>query len=119
VHINRKGLIVDSEAQFFKVLADPTRLRLAILLAIKGEVCVCELAGALGEPQYKVSRHLGIMRAEDMVKVRREGTWMHYRLRDPASELERCLFDCFRDCLKTHAVVQDDLKRLKKGSCCK
>lgn len=110
---------MDSEAQFFKVLADPTRLRLAILLAIKGEVCVCELAGALDEPQYKVSRHLGIMRSNDLVQVRRNGTWMYYRLRDPASELERCLFDCFRDCLKTHAAVRSDLKRLGKNTCCK
>lgn len=110
---------MDSEAQFFKVLADPTRLRLAILLAIKGEVCVCELAGALDEPQYKVSRHLGIMRSNGLVEVRRNGTWMYYRLRDPAGELERCLFDCFRDCLKTHTAVRSDLKRLEKVTCCK
>ncbi len=110
---------MDFEAQFFKVLSDATRLRLAIILAIKGEVCVCELAGALDEPQYKVSRHLGIMRADGLVKVRRAGTWMHYRLRDPASELERCLFDCFRDCLKAHSAVRGDLKRLDKVTCCK
>lgn len=109
---------MDSESQLFKVLADPIRLRLAVLLAIKGEVCVCELAGALDEPQYKVSRNLGIMRSNDLVEVRRKGTWMYYRLRDPASELERCLFDCFRDCLQTHAAIRSDLKRFRKATCC-
>jgi len=108
---------VDSESQLFKVLADPIRLRLAVLLAIKGEVCVCELAGALDEPQYKISRNLAIMRSNGLVEVRRNGTWMYYRLRDPASELERCLFDCFRDCLRTHAAIRADLKRFHKATC--
>ena len=38
---------MNKEAALFKVLADPTRLRLAILLAIKGETCVCMLADGL------------------------------------------------------------------------
>ena len=48
---------MDQEAAFFKVLSEPIRLRLMILLAIKGRTCVCQLAEALDEPEYKVSRH--------------------------------------------------------------
>lgn len=33
------------EAALFKALCDPIRLRLAVLLAIRGEICVCELSG--------------------------------------------------------------------------
>ena len=106
-----------TEAQFFKILADPTRLRLAVMLSIMGEMCVCELVEALGEPQYKVSRHLGIMRSENLVKARRDGTWMHYSLRKPSNELEKCLLDCFRDCLKAHPTIRSDLKRLRKAEC--
>jgi len=67
-----------NETALFKVLADPTRLRLAVLLSIRGEKCVCQLVEALNEPGFKISRHLGIMRSAGMVDVRREGTWMHY-----------------------------------------
>ncbi|HPI33500.1 MAG TPA: metalloregulator ArsR/SmtB family transcription factor, partial [candidate division Zixibacteria bacterium] len=41
----------------FKALADPTRLRLLVLLTA-GELCVGDLAATLGLPQPTVSRHL-------------------------------------------------------------
>jgi ArsR family transcriptional regulator, arsenate/arsenite/antimonite-responsive transcriptional repressor len=105
------------ESALFKVLADPIRLRLAVLLAIKGETCVCMLAQALDEPDFKVSRHLGIMRSSGMVEARREGTWMHYQLAKPRHRLEECLQTCFRDCLVEHKTVKADLKRLEKATC--
>ena len=108
---------MEYEAALFKVLADPTRLRLAVLLSIQGETCVCVLAEALEEPDFKVSRHLGIMRSAGMVKARREGTWMHYKLVEPRTDLEKCLQECFRDCLVDHKTITADLKRLKKVTC--
>jgi ArsR family transcriptional regulator len=103
------------EAELFRVLADPTRLRLAALLAIRGETCVCKLAEAMDEPDFKISRHLGIMRAAGMVEARREGTWMFYTLSKPRHRLEQCLQDCFRDCLQEHERVKTDLKRLGRA----
>ena len=110
---------MQEEASLFKVLADPTRLRLAALLAIQGETCVCMLAQALDEPDFKVSRHLGIMRSAGMVEARREGTWMHYKLAQPRHRLEKCLQECFRDCLADHKTVKADTKRLKRATCAK
>ena len=107
------------EASLFKVLADTTRLRLAVLLAIQGETCVCMLAEALEVPDFKVSRHLGIMRSAGMVEARREGTWMHYKLAEPRRRLERCLQECFRDCLADQKTVKADMKRLAKAACAK
>ena len=104
-------------ATLFKVLGDQTRLRLAVLLAIKGETCVCMLAKALDESDFKVSRHLGIMRSAGMVKARREGTWMHYKLAQPRHRLEECLQMCLRDCLADHKTIKADLKRLEKATC--
>ena len=57
------------EAELFKILGDPIRLRLASLLAVQGETCVCHLAHALGEPDYKVSRHLAVMRSSGLVEA--------------------------------------------------
>ncbi len=108
---------MENEAAFFKLLADPTRLRLAVLLSIEGETCVCELAEALDAPEYKISRHLGIMRSAGAVKTRREGTWMFYKLSNARNRLEECLQECFRDCLADHKTVKTDMKRLAKATC--
>ncbi|OPZ22813.1 MAG: hypothetical protein BWZ10_00231 [candidate division BRC1 bacterium ADurb.BinA364] len=105
------------EAALFKALADPIRLRLAALLAIRGETCVCDLAQALDEPDYKISKHLTVLRSAGMVDSRREGAWMQYRLAESRSELESCLQQCFRDCLSGHATVRKDLERLANRTC--
>ena len=108
---------MENEAAFFKVLSDPTRLRLAVLLSIQGETCVCELAEALNAPEYKISRHLGIMRSAGLVEAKRQGTWMYYQLSKAQNRLEECLQDCFRDCLADHQTVKADLKQLSKSTC--
>ena len=108
---------MNPEADLFKALADPTRLRLAVLLAIRGETCVCELAAALDEPEYKVSRHLAILRMKGLVAARRQGAWMHYRLVTGRTRLESCLQTCFREALNDHPTVIEDLDRLKTANC--
>ena len=108
---------MENEAALFKILADPTRLRLAVLLSIQGETCVCGLAEALDAPEYKISRHLGIMRSAGLVEAKREGIWMHYKLSKARNRLEECLQECFRDCLANHKTVKKDMKRLSKATC--
>jgi ArsR family transcriptional regulator len=108
---------MQEEAALFQALSDPTRLRLVVLLAIRGETCVCDLAEALAEPDYKISRHLGILRSAGVVHVRRDGAWMHYQLSEARSDLEKCLQACFRDCLNSHPTTREDLKRLGKSAC--
>jgi len=108
---------MENEAAVFKVLADPTRLRLMVLLSIQGETCVCKLAEALNAPDFKISRHLGIMRSAGLVEARREGTWMHYKLSNARNRLEECLQQCFRECLAAHPTVKADMKRLSKATC--
>ena len=108
---------MQEEADLFKALSDPTRLRLVVLLAMHGEVCVCAMAEALDEPDFKISRHLRVLRAAGIVATRREGTWMHYRLAEPRARLEACLQACFRDCLADHETVVADAARLRKATC--
>jgi ArsR family transcriptional regulator len=66
--------------EFFKLLADTTRLRCLLLLQSEGELCVCELIYAIGESQPKISRHLAHLRKSGLVVDRKEGLWVHYRL---------------------------------------
>ncbi len=63
----------------FKALSDETRLRVVKLLA-SGELCVCHIVAALDMSQSKISFHLKILKEAGLVKDRREGKWMHYRL---------------------------------------
>jgi ArsR family transcriptional regulator len=62
------------------LLGDPARRCILALLAVEGEVCVCEFVAALQELQPSVSRHLALLRDGGWITSRREGTWMHYRL---------------------------------------
>ena len=62
------------------LIGDPTRRCMLALLAVEGEVCVCEFVAAFEEAQPGVSRNLGLLRDGGWITSRREGTWMHYRL---------------------------------------
>lgn len=66
--------------QFFRAVADPTRLRMLMLLVTEGELCVCELTHALDEIQPKISRHLAQLRESGVVLDRRQGQWIYYRI---------------------------------------
>lgn len=65
---------------FTRTLADPTRLRILMLLLQKEELCVCHLTKILEMVQPKVSRHLAVLRENKLLLDRRNGLWIHYRL---------------------------------------
>ncbi|ROR32007.1 metalloregulator ArsR/SmtB family transcription factor [Inmirania thermothiophila] len=64
--------------ELFRALADGTRLRLVLLLAAEGELCVCELTHALDLAQPRISRHLALLRDLGILEARREGQWVFY-----------------------------------------
>jgi ArsR family transcriptional regulator, arsenate/arsenite/antimonite-responsive transcriptional repressor len=66
--------------QFYKCLADETRLRCLLLIAQEQELCVCELTQAINEIQPKVSRHLAQLRKCELLLDRRQGQWVFYRI---------------------------------------
>ena len=68
-----------SKERFFKALSDSTRLRIVKILAER-EMCVCEIMVALDLTQPNASHHLNILEHEGVVRKRREGKWVLYRL---------------------------------------
>jgi ArsR family transcriptional regulator len=68
-------------AEIGGALADPTRFRLIGALA-EGEMCVCDLAAALGMQQSAVSHQLRLLRHLGLVRTRREGRVVYYALDD-------------------------------------
>jgi ArsR family transcriptional regulator len=69
-----------SPIEFFKCLADDTRLRSLLLIEREGELCVCELTAALSLSQPKISRHLALLRKQELLLDRRQGQWVFYRI---------------------------------------
>jgi ArsR family transcriptional regulator len=68
-------------SRIFKALADPIRLRILLLLASEGELCVCDLMAVMDLPQSTVSRHLAYLKRACWLDGRRQGVWMYYRIR--------------------------------------
>lgn len=66
--------------QLFKILSDETRLGIVLLLKQLGELCVCDLCTGLEESQPKISRHLAMLRECGLLRDRKQGKWVHYRL---------------------------------------
>ena len=69
-------------AAAFRVIADPTRLRLLSLLANSpdGEACVCNLVEPLGLSQPTVSHHLKLLYEAGLLGREKRGLWVYYRL---------------------------------------
>ena len=68
-------------AELFKVFGDSTRIRILFVLS-SAEVCVCDLAEALGMTQSAISHQLKILKSSKLVKSRREGKSVFYSLAD-------------------------------------
>jgi DNA-binding transcriptional ArsR family regulator len=72
---------VTAVADVFKLLGDPTRVRLVDALT-HGERCVCDLATLVGLTESAVSHQLRLLRASRLVRVRRAGRLAFYSLDD-------------------------------------
>jgi ArsR family transcriptional regulator, lead/cadmium/zinc/bismuth-responsive transcriptional repressor len=72
---------VGALADIFKVLGDPTRVRILDVLS-RGELCVCHLARTLGLTESAVSHQLRLLRNTRIVRSRREGRQIYYSLDD-------------------------------------
>ena len=63
-----------------KVIAEPTRLRIILMLQRYEELCVCHLQESLRLSQPKISRHLKPLRDNSLVSVRKDGQWVYYSI---------------------------------------
>lgn len=87
--------------QFFKLLADETRVRCLLVIAREQKVCVAELTEALNESQPKVSRHLALLRASGVIVDTRQGN------------------GCFTACLTSFPAGCESKFRLVDSNCLK
>lgn len=111
-----KPVQIEDASSLLKLLGDKTRLTIIALL-LKEECCVCEFVEILKMSQPGISQHIKKLKAVDLVKERRQGQWIFYRLNTDA-ELYPLL-----ESVAAHLPDQGDkLKDLEKNGlrvCCK
>jgi DNA-binding transcriptional ArsR family regulator len=73
--------VVELIAYRFRVIGEPTRIRLLELLR-EGELTVAELVERTGATQQNVSKHLGVLLQAGIVGRRKQGVCAHYRIAD-------------------------------------
>ena len=99
-------------ADRFQALADPTRLRIVMLLRLV-ELSVGELAQVLGQSQPRVSRHLKILADAGVLERRKEGSWVFLTLAEPEGvEPMFGLIDAWSD-PGTRALLGGDSARIE------
>ncbi len=84
-----------SAVSLFKLLADPNRLRIALLLS-EEELFVCQLMAILGISQPLVSRDLRQLDQAGLVRSLRRGKQVFYTLRDDLPPLPRAVLESLR-----------------------
>ena len=100
--------IYELQAQVSKTMAHP--LRLAILHSLKdGEKTVNDLTEITGASQSNVSQHLALMRQRDIVKTRKEGSNIYYRVSSPKIS-QAC--DMVRDVILEQLSQKQELAKI-------
>ena len=86
--INQKELY-ELHADFCKFMGNAIRIEILFLLG-ENEMCVDELATAMGVKVPNASQHLAIMREKGVVHSRREGNKIYYSISNPKT-LQACI----------------------------
>jgi ArsR family transcriptional regulator len=101
---------LDTIAQRFQALSDPTRLQLLRRLR-HGERCVCDLMDVLDAAQSRLSFHLRVLKDAGLVTDRRDGRWAYYRVVPEALEE-------IQEYVEDFAPKYRVLPLAKEGACC-
>ena len=99
---------------FFQALSDQTRIRvIRLLVESKEEACLCELADSLDEPEYKLSRHIKILKQSGLLLTEKDGRWIYHRLNQGDRHLHS-LFKFIRELPDSENIFEADSKRFEK-----
>ncbi|MBQ8850399.1 MAG: winged helix-turn-helix transcriptional regulator [Clostridia bacterium] len=72
---------IEGMCSFFKVMSDPTRLRILTEL-MDGKLCVMHISERVGMSQSAISHQLAVLRKADLVKMTRNGKTAVYSISD-------------------------------------
>ena len=103
----------------FQALSERIRIRIIRLLAdCRSEACLCDLAESLDEPDYKLSRHLKVLRQTGLLDAEKDGRWIYHSLnRGTASLVDLYKFvQTLPDTDKQFAIDRKKFEARKKSS---
>lgn len=103
------NVVVNQLVKVFHALSDETRFRiLCCLFACKDkDLCVCELADCLRLKLSTLSSHLNILKNAGLASIRKDGTWVYYRVGDSIPNF-------VIEAIKSGEVAEEDSKRLDR-----
>jgi ArsR family transcriptional regulator, arsenate/arsenite/antimonite-responsive transcriptional repressor len=104
---------MDAPLLVLKALADRNRLRMVAALTERGELCACQLTELSGVAGATVSRHLSLLVQAGVAESRKEGRWVHYRLRPGVAD-KGPLAKWLREALADSPDVERDRKALDR-----
>lgn len=109
----RNLMDLQAATQHLRLLSDPTRVRLLLLLD-REELSVAELAGIMQLAQPRVSTHLARLKEAGLVADRRDGVFVYYRI--TAAAPDRALDELWHLLRKNtnDPLVQQDLERVQQ-----
>ena len=102
---------MNSTVARLKALADPTRLRIVNLLAVRA-LCVCSIEQLLGVSQTAASRHLARLQAAGILDSERRAQWVYYSLDERFASHHADLLDYLRREADEDAQLREDRARL-------
>jgi ArsR family transcriptional regulator, arsenate/arsenite/antimonite-responsive transcriptional repressor len=105
---------IQSITGLFESLSDENRIRIINLLLLSPRLCVADLEYVLKIPQTRVSRHLGYLRARQVVEPKREGTFMYYSLGSEVNAQSQLLAS-FKQLFGKAPRLLSDVERLLEG----
>ncbi len=110
-------LVTVEPEEVFQALADPIRLRIVRLMSLTDEEsCLCELVDTLHEPQYKLSKHLKILKQAGLLSTQKEGRFIYHRLVKQPAYLES-IYEAIRALPDPDRIFKNDLKRFRARMC--
>lgn len=71
---------MDTTLSLIKSISDRNRLRILSALLVHNELCACQITEFLGVAGATASRHLGVMVNAGILKNRKQGRWIYFRI---------------------------------------
>ena len=104
---------MDKTLSIIKAISDKNRLRILSALLFYDELCACQITEFLKVAGATASRHLSQMVSAGVLKNRKQGRWIYFRL-NKENVFVKPLFVWVEHHLEGSTRVEKDLKALKK-----
>ncbi len=103
---------MENVIKIFKALGDYNRLRIIKMLE-NGELCVCEITDILSLSISSVSKHLSILSNANLIKSRKKGKWVYYRLNEGELPEIQNMLGLTKLLCSNDIIIQQDLSKIK------